>query len=69
MQKLKLNIEKLEVESFRVSEGTDAKGTVNARSAAQEEYTESEVSGCTCNTAGTAFFTVGCEYTVHWKAC
>jgi hypothetical protein len=70
MQKLKLNIEELDVESFRVGDETDAEGTVHAQSAQQEEeYGDSEVSGCTCTTAGTAFFSVGCAFTVGWKTC
>jgi hypothetical protein len=69
MQKLKLNIEDLDVESFRVADRTEAEGTVHGQSAQQEEYGESEVSGCTCTTAGTAFFTEGCAFTMGWKTC
>lgn len=72
MKKLKLKLDDLDVESFRASGGTSVQGTVNAQSG-PEMYGESEVSGCTCTTGGTAFFTEGCAaetwYTAHPKAC
>jgi hypothetical protein len=67
--KLKLKIEELAVASFRVDDDRmDTKGTVHAQSA-QEEYGDSEASGCTCTTGGTAFFTEGCAFTAGWKTC
>lgn len=69
MQKLKLEIEALDVESFHLGDETDAEGTVHAQSVHDGEYGPSEVSGCTCTTAGTAFFSEGCEFTVGFKTC
>jgi hypothetical protein len=66
MQKLKLKLEELDVESFEMGDKAPATGTVAAH---QQEVVDSEVSNCTCTTADTWAFTFGCEYTVHWKAC
>lgn len=71
MKKMKLQIEALDVESFHIDGRESVEGTVHAHQQ-QEEYGESEASGCTCTTGGTAAFTEGCNaatwYTVH-KAC
>lgn len=62
MQKLRLKVEELDVESFRTGQQASAEGTINAHQQQQEEeeYGPSEVSGCTCTTGGTAHFSNGC---------
>jgi hypothetical protein len=70
MQKLKLKLEELDIESFEMGDDAPVAGTVAAH---QQQVVDSEVSACTCTTGGTAFFTEGCGaetwYTAHWKAC
>ncbi|WP_420130481.1 hypothetical protein [Longimicrobium sp.] len=69
MQKLKLKVEELDVESFRTGEQASAEGTINAHQQQEEEYGPSEVSGCTCTTGGTAHFTNGCAEETWAKFC
>ncbi|HEX5872559.1 MAG TPA: hypothetical protein VFY65_19150 [Longimicrobium sp.] len=57
MRKLKLNLDALNVESFGTARPVGEIGTVQANQQ-QEEYTESEVTGCTCATGD---FTMGCN--------
>lgn len=60
MQKLKLKIEELDVESFQMAEGVPAVGTVEAHQHGSEVTADSEVSACTCTTNGSWAFTAGC---------
>lgn len=74
MQKLKLKLEELDVESFEMGDDAPVAGTVAAHQQQEEEVTaDSEVSNCTCTTNGTWAFTLGCADatydTVYWKFC
>jgi hypothetical protein len=69
MQKLKLKLEELDVESFETGDKAPATGTVAAHQQQEEVTADSEASNCTCTTTPSWAFTLGCEYTVHWKAC
>lgn len=59
MRKLKLNLDALNVETFGTAETTNETGTVRANQQQPEEYTDSEVTGCLCDTQGSATFTRG----------
>ncbi|HYW12426.1 MAG TPA: hypothetical protein VE871_10715 [Longimicrobium sp.] len=59
MRKLKLNLDALNVESFGTAETTDEIGTVRANQEQNEEYSDSEVTGCLCDTQGSVTFTRG----------
>jgi hypothetical protein len=58
MRKLKLDLNALAVESFRTARPTQAQGTVQGNQQQNEEYTQTEVTGCTCMTGE---FTDGCN--------
>jgi hypothetical protein len=56
MRKLKLNLDNLNVESFGTTRPAGEFGTVRANQQ-QEEYADSEVTGCLCDTQGSVAFT------------
>lgn len=58
MRKLKLNLDALNVESFGTARPRGDVGTVRANQQ-QQEYTDSEVTGCLCDTQGSVTFTNG----------
>jgi len=66
MRKLKLDLDALNVESFRTSRPQQAQGTVKANESQAEEYGESEATGCTCMTG---WFTLGCQAESFAKFC
>ena len=72
MQKLKLKIENLDVESFQTGDKKPVAGTVAAHQ--QQEELDSAISNCTCSgTTDTAWFSLGCADatydTAHWRFC